>query len=56
MGEPESKRPKMMGMMMGGPGMMYPLMPGMGPPGMMQGIPMVMPGMVPHHRPPMMQQ
>ena len=50
-GEPDSKRPRLMGMAMGGPpGMMYPaIMPGMAPPPMMQpGMPpQVMPGMAP---------
>lgn len=60
MGEPESKRPRLMGMgmHMGPPGMMYPaIMPGMAPPPMMQAgmPPQVMPGMAPPimmHRPP----
>lgn len=55
-GEPDSKRPRLMGMAMGGPpGMMYPaVMPGMAPPPVMQAgmPPQIMPGMAP----PMMMQ
>ena len=48
--EPDSKRPKLMGMPMGAPhGMMFPLMPGMAPPGLVPGM---NPVMVPPPGPP----